>query len=292
MTADELSKRADESERWDLEIHARRKLLDINFSEIWHYRDLIILFIRRDFVAQYTQTVLGPLWHLIQPVLTTIMFLLVFGKIAKIPTDGIDPLLFYMAGITIWNYFSFCLTNTSNTFVMNAAIFGKVYFPRIIMPISVTLSNLIRFAIQFGLLLAMMVWVGFREGGITVTWNFLFIPLLLVLMAGTALGLGIIISSLTTKYRDLQVLLTFAVQLFMYATPVAYPMSFLQQSKYGSIIALNPLAPIVEAFRYCLFGAGTFTQGDLLYSLGFMMAAITCGLVLFSRVEKNFIDTV
>jgi lipopolysaccharide transport system permease protein len=277
---------------WDLEIRAKRKLFDINFAEIWRYRDLVLLFVRRDFVAQYTQTILGPVWHVIQPLLTTIMFLLVFGKIAKIPTDGINPMLFFMSGITIWNYFAFCLTNTSNTFVMNAAIFGKVYFPRIIMPVSVTLSNLIRFAIQFGLLLACMAWVGFREGGITITWNFLYIPFLLLLMAGTALGLGIIISSLTTRYRDLQVLLTFAVQLFMYATPVAYPMSFLQQGKYGSIIALNPLAPIVEAFRYCLFGAGTFTIGDLLYSFGFMIVTILGGLALFNRVEKDFMDTV
>lgn len=282
-----------DEEKWDIEIKPRSGLFEIDFSEVWRYRDLVILFIKRDFVAQYTQTVLGPIWHFIQPILTTIVFLLLFNKIADIPTDGIHPILFYMAGITVWNYFSSCLTMTSNTFITNAPIFGKVYFPRIIVPISVVMSNMIRFGIQFLLLLATMVVVQLTYGGVHVTFaNWIWIPLLVLVMAGTSLGMGIIISSLTTRYRDLNVLLTFAVQLYMYATPIAYPMSYVDKSQYAKIIQLNPLAPVVEAFRYSIFGTATFTTNGLMYSIVFMIVLLAGGLLLFNRVEKQFTDTI
>ncbi|MFN5333766.1 MAG: ABC transporter permease, partial [Bacteroidota bacterium] len=208
----------DDREIWDLEIKPRNAIWDLNLRELWHYKDLIILFVRRDFVAQYKQTVLGPLWHLIQPVLTTAMFLLLFTRIASIPTDGIPPVLFYLSGITIWNYFSTCLINTSNTFVANAGIFGKVYFPRLVIPLSVVLSNLIRFGIQVGLFVLVLTFYIIKGSVLlTFSWNLLFLPVLVLLMAGMGLGLGIIISSLTTKYRDFTVLIGFAVQLVMYA---------------------------------------------------------------------------
>ncbi|NCU04384.1 MAG: ABC transporter permease, partial [Chitinophagaceae bacterium] len=215
----------DTGEQWDLEIKPKASLLDLNLKEVWRYRDLMMLFVRRDFVAQYKQTILGPLWHVIQPVLTTIMFLLVFGKIANIPTDGIEPIVFYMSGIAIWNYFSTCLTATSNTFVANAGIFGKVYFPRLVLPLSIVISNIVKFAIQFGILLMCMLWFLIYKGvPIVIGWQWFLVPVLIIIMAGIGLGTGIIISSLTTKYRDLTVLIGFAVQLLMYATPVAYPM--------------------------------------------------------------------
>lgn len=280
------------NEDWDLVIKPRQRLFDINFSEVWRYRDLLMLFVRRDFVAMYKQTVLGPLWHLIQPILTTVMFLLVFGRIAKIPTDGIPPIMFYMSGITLWNYFSVCLTSTSNSFIANAGIFGKVYFPRIITPLSLVISNMIRLGIQFLLLLGVIIWYHFNGYPIVLTANMIWIPGLVMLMAGIALGLGIIISSLTTKYRDLAVLLTFAVQLLMYATPVAYPMSYLRDTKFAWVINLNPLTPLMEAFRYSLFDRGTFTSSGMAYSFIFMVVVLATGFAVFSKVEKSFADTV
>ncbi len=253
---------------------------------------MLWLFVRRDFVAQYKQTILGPLWHLIQPLFTTIIFLFLFGRIANIPTDGIQPILFYMSGITIWNYFSACLTSTSNTFIANANIFGKVYFPRLVLPVSVILSNIVRFFIQFGLLIIMMFWMQFHGYPIHFTIYWIYIPVLVVLMAGIGLGLGIIISSLTTKYRDLSILLGFAVQLGMYATPIAYPLSFLKNRGYATLISANPLSPVVECFRYCLFGKGTFTPGSLTYSVIFMLCVLFMGSVIFNKVEKSFLDTV
>jgi len=253
---------------------------------------LMWLFVRRDFVAQYKQTILGPLWHIIQPLLTSLIFLFLFGRVAKIGTDGIEPILFYLSGITIWNYFSSCLTTTSTTFVSNASIFGKVYFPRLILPISVVLSNIIRFAIQFGLLLVFMIGYLIKGVPIHITFYWLLIPFLIFLMAGIGFGLGIIVSSLTTKYRDMALLLTFAVQLGMYATPIAYPLSFIKGSKYRWLIDLNPLTSIVESFRYCLFGKGTVTIQGLIYSFGFMVTVVLAGTILFNKVEKDFMDTV
>jgi lipopolysaccharide transport system permease protein len=281
-----------ESGYWTEIITPHTRLLDLQLGEIWKYRDLLWLFVKRDFVAQYKQTILGPFWHVLQPLFTTFIFLLLFAKIAKIPSDGIPPVLFYMSGITIWNYFATCLTNTSSTFIANANIFGKVYFPRMVLPISTILSNIVRFGIQFGLLLAMMIWFQFHGYPVDFNVHWLWIPFLIILMAGIGLGLGIIVSSLTTKYRDLAILLGFAVQLGMYVTPVAYPLSFLQNKGYGKLIAANPLSSIVECFRYCLFGKGTFTVGSILYSLIFMIVVLFFGAIIFNKAEKNFMDTV
>ncbi len=283
----------DTTEKWDLEIKPQASLFDLNLKEVWRYRDLMMLFVRRDFVAQYKQTILGPLWHIIQPVLTTIMFLLVFGKIANIPTDGIEPILFYMSGITIWNYFSTCLTATSNTFVANASIFGKVYFPRLVLPLSIVISNIVKLGIQFGILFLGMIWFAlFKNIPIAFGVHWLLIPVLVVIMAGIGLGLGIIISSLTTKYRDFAVLIGFAVQLLMYATPVAYPLSFLKNKSFAGLIEWNPLSPIVEGFRYALFQKGSFDFLSLAYSVVFMFVVLIIGAVYFSKVERTFMDTV
>ena len=267
-------------------------MLDLNLKEVWKYRDLLLLFVKRDFVAQYKQTILGPLWHFIQPIFTTIMFLLVFGKIANIPTDGIPPVLFYMSGITMWNYFSSCLSSTSSTFVANAGIFGKVYFPRLVIPLSTVMSNLVKFGIQFLLLAAVFIFYAFRGMPVHVGFSLLLIPVLVLMMAGMGLGLGIIISSLTTKYRDFTVLVGFAVQLLMYATPVAYPLSFLKNKSYASWIQWNPLSPIVETFRYALFQKGSFSAESLLYSTAFIIVVLFIGLLTFSKVERTFMDTV
>jgi lipopolysaccharide transport system permease protein len=280
------------TEHWDLILQPKSALFDLQLKEVWKYRDLMMLFVKRDFVAQYKQTILGPLWHFIQPIFTTIVFLLVFGKIANIPTDGINPILFYMSGISIWNYFSACLTATSNTFVANAGIFGKVYFPRLVIPLSSVLSNIVKFAIQFLLLLVVMTWFGIKTGHIYFGAGWLLIPLLVLMMAGLGLGLGIIISSLTTKYRDFNVLIGFAVQLLMYATPVAYPLSYLKGKSFAAWIAWNPLTPIIEAFRFALFGAGTVDAPGLLYSGGIIALLLFFGLLVFSKVERTFMDTV
>lgn len=273
-------------------IQPKAHLFDLNLKEVWRYRDLLFLFVKRDFIAQYKQTILGPLWHLIQPIFTTIMFLLVFGKIANIPTDGINPILFYMAGITIWNYFSSCLNSTSSTFVANAGIFGKVYFPRLVIPLSTVLSNMVKFGIQFLLLLAMMIFYSFKGFPIHFGIAWLWIPVILIMMAGLGLGLGIIISSLTTKYRDLTVLISFGVQLLMYATPIVYPLSFLKNKSYARWIEWNPLTPIVESWKYALFGKGSFDVTGLLYSSGVIIIILFVGLLIFSKVEKTFMDTV
>jgi lipopolysaccharide transport system permease protein len=282
-----------QNEHFDIVLQPENSFFKLNLAEVWRYRDLMWLFVRRDFVAQYKQTILGPIWHVIQPLLTTIMFLFLFGKIAGISTDGVEPpLLFYMSGITIWNYFSACLTSTSNTFISNAAIFGKVYFPRLVIPLSVVISNIVRFGIQFGLLLVFIVIYAFKGYPIHFTIYWLGIPVIVFVMAGIGLGLGIIISSLTTKYRDLSFLLTFAVQLGMYVTPVAYPLSYLAKSKYKWLIDLNPLTSITEAFRYCIFGKGTVETQGLLYSFGFMVVVLVVGSLIFNKVEKSFMDTV
>lgn len=283
----------DTTDHWDLEIKPKASLFNLNLKEVWNYRDLMFLFVRRDFVAQYKQTILGPLWHIIQPVLTTIMFLLVFGKIANIPTDGIEPILFYMSGITIWNYFATCLTATSNTFVANAHIFGKVFFPRLVLPLSVVISNMVKFTIQMGILLLAMIWFAVFKGvPVVAGWQWLLIPVLLLLMAGIGLGTGIIISSLTTKYRDFTILISFAVQLLMYATPVAYPLSYLQNKSFAPLIQWNPLSAVVEGFRYALFHTGSFEIASLAYSAGFMIVVLLFGIVYFNRVERSFMDTV
>lgn len=279
-------------DHWDLVIEPREKFFKLNLKEVWNYRDLIGLFVKRDFVSQYKQTILGPLWHVIQPLFTTIVFLMIFGKIAGIPTDGITAVLFFMSGITIWNYFSSCFTATSSTFVANAGIFGKVYFPRLVIPVSTVISNMIKFFIQFVLLLIMIGWYAWKGIHFEFTMWLLLIPVLVLLMALMGLGLGIIFSSLTTKYRDFNVLIGFAVQLLMYATPVAYPISFLKNKSYASWIAWNPLSPIVEGFRFALFGKGEFQVGDLAYSFVFVVVIMLAGLFMFRKVERSFMDTV
>jgi lipopolysaccharide transport system permease protein len=282
-----------DTDNWDIEIKPKASLFEINLKELWQYRDLLVLFVKRDFSAQYKQTVLGPLWHVIQPVFTTIMFLFVFGKIANIPTDGIEPkLLFYMSGITIWNYFAACLTSTSSTFVSNASIFGKVYFPRLIIPLSVVFSNIVRFGIQMLLLIVAMIFFAFKGYNFSVGISCLLIPVCVIMMAGIGLGLGIIISSLTTKYRDFTVLIGFGVQLLMYATPIAYPLSFAREKGFARFIEANPLTGITEAFRYAVFNSGAFNPGLLLYSGIFMLLVLVIGTIIFNKVEKSFMDTV
>ena len=287
-----MSNSARGQEQWDLVVGSSAPLFELHLKDVWRYRDLVVLFVRRDFVARYKQTILGPLWHVVQPLLTTLMFLMIFGRIANLPTDGIQPILFYMSGITIWNYFASCLTQTSNTFVANANIFGKVYFPRLVIPLSVVISNILSFGIQFLLLLTFMAWYHFNGYPLHFGPAWLLIPLLILLMAGLGLGAGIIVSSLTTKYRDFAILVSFAVQLLMYATPVAYPLSYLKGSTLGLAVESNPLSPLVEAFRFALFGTGNFSAGSLLYSVLFVAVALFLGLVIFSKVERAFIDTV
>jgi len=281
-----------EPEQWDTILKPQSSIFNLQLREIWKYRDLLLLFVKRDFTAQYKQTILGPFWHVIQPLFTTAIFLLLFGKIANIPTDGIPPVLFYMSGITIWNYFSICLTNTSNTFVSNAAIFGKVYFPRLVLPLSVVLSNIVRLGIQFGLLLIAIIWFNFHGFPVKITILWLWIPVLTLMIAGISLGLGIIISSLTTKYRDFTILMGFIIQLLIYITPIGFPMSYLGHSKFKSLINLNPLSGIIEAFRFALFQKGNGDFSGLYYSLIFMFISLFIGLLIFGKVEKTFMDTV
>lgn len=278
-------------EKWDKEIGPTRNLFDLRLRELRHSYDLIGLFVRRDFVAAYKQTILGPLWYLIQPLLTTIIFTVIFGGIAKLPTDGLPQFLFYMSGTIIWTYFANCLTRTSDTFINNADLFGKVYFPRLAVPLSILISNLIAFAIQFAFFLAFMVIFVLRGSTIHPNWLIVLTPFLLLLMAGLGFGFGIIVSSLTTKYRDLRFLVQFGVQLLMYATPVIYPVSLIP-SRFRILIQINPISAVVETFRYAFLGGGTVDLAALAYSFGFMLAVIVLGAVIFNRVEATFMDTV
>lgn len=274
-------------------IQPKRNLLDVNLNELWNYRDLILLFVRRDFVAKYKQTILGPLWFIIQPLLTTLMFTVVFGRIAGLSSDGLPRMLFYLSGIVCWNYFSQSLILTSNTFTQNVQIFGKVYFPRLSIPVSAVISNLILFAVQFVLFLVVLLMFVFRGTLVSPNWELMwFLPLLIILLAGLALGFGIIISSLTTKYRDLTHLVTFGVQLWMYATPVIYPLSEIKHEKYRLLILSNPVSSLVEAFRNMMMGVGIFEWKYLFYSIGFCLGIMTVGVLLFNKIEQNFMDTV
>lgn len=278
-------------EKWDMIISPQRNLLDLRLRELWHSRDLIMLFVRRDFVSVYKQTILGPLWYLIQPLLTTIVFTVVFGNIAKLPTDGLPSFLFYMSGTLIFSYFASCLTKTSETFVNNANLFGKVYFHRLTVPVSILISNLIAFGIQFGFFLIFMLYFFLQGTQLHPNWWILFTPVLLLMMAGLGLGFGIIVSSLTTKYRDLRFLVQFGVQLLQYITPVIYPLSAMSP-KYQALIRLNPLTSVVEAFRYAYLGSGSIDFLQLGYSFVIMLIAIVVGAVIFNRVEATFMDTV
>lgn len=277
---------------WDLVIEPPRRWFDLHLRDLWRYRDLVGLFVRRDFVAVYKQTILGPLWHIIQPLLTTFMFTIVFGGIAGLPTDGIPQFLFYMAGTTVWTYFANCLTRTSNTFTANAAIFGKVYFPRMAVPVSVVISQMVAFLIQFLFFLSIYMVFLVKAAPIQPNGAIFLLPLLLLLMAGLGLGFGIIISSLTTKYRDLQVLVTFGVQLWMYATPVIYPLSNMMDKSYRWLFLLNPMTSVVETFRYGFFGTGILSWSLLGYTSVFTLILLSLGTMVFNRVERTFMDTV
>lgn len=276
---------------WTEEIKAESSLFAINFREIWHYRDLLFMLVKRDFITFYKQTILGPLWFIVQPLLTTLIFVILFGNIAKLSTDGIPQLAFYLAGITIWNYFAESLTKTSSVFTANASIFGKVYFPRLIMPLSIVASSLLKFAVQFALFILVVLYYSFVAQSIQPNIWILFTPVLILLMALFALGVGMIFSSLTTKYKDLTFLLAFGIQLFMYITPVVYPSSALPE-KFQILAKINPLSSIFECFRYAYLGTGTFTIADLLISTLVIVFLFFAGVLVFNKVEKSFMDTV
>ncbi|HVW96659.1 MAG TPA: ABC transporter permease [Mucilaginibacter sp.] len=282
-------------ERWDIELTPHAHLFDLKLKDVWRYRDLLVLLVRRDFVSFYKQTILGPLWFFIQPLFTTIIYTFVFGSLAGIPTDGLPQPLFYLAGITAWNYFSDCLTKTSTVFTANAGLFGKVYFPRLIVPLSIVVSNLIRFGVQ--LLMFFIIMAGYLiKGGVSFhpTVSLLLFPFLLLLMAMLGLGLGMVISAMTTKYRDLTFLINFGVQLLMYLTTVIYPLSTVKARypKYEWLVEYNPMTPIIEAFRQGFLGKGTFTATSLGISTIITAAILLIGIVIFNRVERNFVDTV
>jgi lipopolysaccharide transport system permease protein len=280
-----------EEDEWTMVIKPQRGWLDLRMGELWGYRDLVILFVRRDFVSFYKQTILGPLWFLIQPVLTTITYTVIFGNIAGLSTDGVPKFLFYMCGTVIWTYFADCLTKTSNTFVNNTNLFGKVYFPRMAVPVSILISNLITFSIQFILFIGFLVYFIVMGADVHPNAWVLLTPMLLGMMAGLGLGFGVIISALTTKYRDLRFLVQFGVQLLMYATPVIYPVSSVPE-QYQWLIWMNPMTAIVEGFRYAYLGAGGVTGEQLMYSFIFMVVVVFIGEVIFHRVEATFMDTV
>lgn len=284
-----------QSQNWDLVIKGHTSLFDLKFRDLWHYRDLLILFVKRDFVSFYKQTVLGPLWFFIQPIFTTIVFSFIFGNLAGISTDGVPKYLFYLSGITAWNYFADCLTKTSTVFRDNANIFGKVYFPRLIMPLSIVVSNLVRFGVQFLLMLCMMVYFYFfpvpGTSFMVTTAAFLF-PFLVLLMALLGLGFGLIITAMTTKYRDLTFLVTFGVQLLMYGTTVIYPLSYAREKGYGWIVEKNPMTGIIEGFRYAFLGQGEFDFSSIAYSTIFTLVVLFMGIIIFNKTEKNFVDTI
>ena len=279
-------------EKYSTLIEPKTSLLSVDFKEIWRYRDLYSMFVKRDIITQYKQTILGPAWFFIQPLLTMVMYMIVFGGIAGISTDGLPQALFYLAGILCWQYFADCLNKTSSTFTTNQNIFGKVYFPRLIVPLATVSSNLVRLFIQ--LFLFLVVYVYYLVVGVDVApnWYVLLFPVLVLMLAGLALGFGIIISSMTTKYRDLTILFTFVVQLWMYATPIIYPLSTITNETVRTVMLLNPITSIVETFKYGALGIGSFSWGALGYSFGFMVVLLAVGIVVFNKVQRSFMDTV
>ena len=280
-----------EEQQWTTIIKPKSGLFDIDFKELIRYKDLWRMFVKRDIVTQYKQTILGPLWFFINPILTTAMFMVVFGRIAGISTDGLPEPLFYLSGICMWNYFSTCLHKTSSTFVTNQNIFGKVYFPRLIMPLSTITSSLYIFGIQLLLFIAIYVYYFIQGAAIAPNIYLLLFPVLVIMLAGLALGFGIITSSLTTKYRDLTILFTFIVQLWMYATPIIYPLSMMSPKRQW-IMALNPVTSIIETFKYGVLGTGTFSWYQLGYSFAFMLVVLSVGIVMFNKIQRSFMDTV
>ena len=280
-----------EQENWSLVIRPQRAWWDLRLGELWRYRDLVRLFVWRDFVAYYKQTILGPLWYLIQPIMTTGVFTIIFGNIAQLSTDGLPPFLFYLSGNTVWAYFAACLTSTSDTFRGNAGLFGKVYFPRLAIPVSIVISQIISFGIRMLVFLGFFAYFWASGSDINPNWWILSLPILLFIMAGLGLGLGIIVSSLTTKYRDLQQLVAFGVQLLMYGTPVIYPLSSITGTWQWLILA-NPMTPVVEMFRFAFLGTSAISPLYLLYSIGFVFVVLLIGVLIFNRVETTFMDTV
>ncbi|MFZ4784044.1 MAG: ABC transporter permease [Flavobacteriales bacterium] len=279
-------------EKWDTEIQPRSGLFDLNLKDIWHYRDLLLLLVKRDYVSSFKQTILGPIWFFIQPILTTLVYMVLFNRIAGLSTDGIPPLAFYLSGVIMWNYFAACLNATASTFVANANIFGKVYFPRLIMPLSVVMSNLLKFAVQFSFFIIVIAYYKLTGNqDIQLSWHILLSPVLVLLMAILGLSMGLIISSMTTKYRDLVHLVAFGVQLMMFITPVVYTASAIQ-GKLKTLILLNPMTGIIEGFRYAFLGTGSFDFGMLGYSAIVSFALLAIAIVIFNRVEKGFMDTV
>lgn len=287
-----------ESQEWTTVIQPKDKLWSVDFKELWGYRDLYTLFIKRNIITQYKQTILGTMWFVIQPILTVLMYMVVFGGIAGIATDGIPQPLFYLAGTCMWQYFSDCLSKTSNTFVTNSGLFGKVYFPRLIVPVANVTSNLLRFGIQLGLFVVVHIVYSIIGCPASMNWYALLFPVLVLMMAGLSLGFGILISSMTTKYRDLQILFTFILQLWMYATPIVYPLSLVKGKTAAGIdlytaMHLNPVTPVLETFKYGVLGAGEFIGwGWLAYSFVFMVILLIFGVVIFNKTQKSFMDTV
>lgn len=277
-------------QQWTETIEAEHSLFDLKLKEVWRYKDLVYMFVKRDFISGFKQTILGPVWFFINPIFTTLVYLVVFGNIAGLSTDGAPKILFYLAGVTLWNYFSTCLTGTSNVFTGNAAIFGKVYFPRLVMPLTIVISNLMRFGVQMLLFLGVFFYY-YYQGQVQPNIWILATPFIIVLMAAFALGMGMIFSSLTTKYRDIQMLLGFGVSLFMYVTPVIYPLSALP-ARLKSIAYYNPLSGIFECFKYAWLGVGDFSASMLIISSVIIFILLAVGTVLFNKVEKGFMDTV
>lgn len=278
-------------ENWTIEIKPKKKLLDVDLKGIWRYRDLYYMYVKRDIITVYKQTILGPLWFLIQPILTTIMYMFVFGGLAGISTDGIPQPLFYMSGILLWNYFNAAFMVSSNVFTANASVFGKVYFPRLVVPLSGITSNLIKFGIQLLLFIIIYLYYYIQGVNLSINWSILLFPLLILMIALHAMSWGLIISALTTKYRDLTQLVAFGIQLFMYLTPVIYPLSAAPE-KYRIFISLNPLTPIFETFKYSCMGSGSLDWIGLGYSFIVLMITLFLSIIIFNRVERNFMDTV
>ena len=273
-------------------ITPHHKLWRVDFKEIWRYRDLIELFVKRNIVVQYKQTVLGPAWYIIQPILTVIMNMVVFGGIAKMSTDGFPQSLFYMAGNVCWFYFSDCLNQTSSTFTANQSMFGKVYFPRLVVPIATVLSNLLRFGIQLCVFLALYLYFFYSGADVYPNWYLFLTPVFIVMLAGLGLGFGILVTSMTTKYRDLAILFTFIVQLWMYGTPIVYPLSMVPEGALRTMIMANPITSIIEAFKFATLGQGYFSWWAIGYSFAFMSVLLVLGVVVFNKVQRSFMDTV
>lgn len=281
-------------EDWDIEITSHNRLLDLKLKDVWHYRDLLILLVKRDFIAFYKQTIFGPIWFFVQPVITIVMYTIVFGNLAGIPTDGVPKPLFYLAGTIIWNYFADCLIKTSTVFKDNAAMLSKVYFPRLILPLSIVLSNLVKFGVQLILFVVLLIYYWLKGAIIHPNAIVLLFPMLIMLIAAQGLGLGMMISAVTTKYRDLAFIVSFGVPLLMYSTTVIYPLSEVLQRhpNYQWIVKLNPVTAVIETFRQGFLGKGSFSWTLLGYSGLITMFLLITGIIIFNRIEKNFVDTV